>query len=253
MAIFIMTDAKTLIGGYDLSGVTNNLTLTHSKELLDGTTFGFADNTRVRIPGLLNVELSQSGYVDHVPRSGDQEKNMFDAVADITETVVCLASTGSISTAPGPELANPGFAFKALQGTYNVNSSVAEIQGYDLTAQGTDRIIRGYITENAATGRGSSGNSSGYNAGAGTGKTLYSVLQVVDADASGTLDVEVHSAATDSWPGTQHAVHTQHTVSVGAEWVEVDVSAETDAWWRMEYTIATPTDTFLFYHMFALV
>lgn len=256
MAVFIMTDAKTLIDGFDLSGITNNVTLTHSKELVEGTTFGFADNTRVRVPGLLNVELTQSGFVDY-GTAGEPDQTLFAGVAKTADSVITLAPTSSVTTSPGPENFNPGYSFKALQGSYNANSAVNEIMGYDLTAQGIDRLIKGIVTENGSTLRTNVAETGvpagGYNIGSGTGKDLYSVLHVTQADTTGTLQVDMHFAAGDTWPGTVRLEHSAFTTAVGAEWKEqLSMGVSAGPWWNATYSVTGATTGFKFYHMFYL-
>lgn len=126
MATLILTDAKILVGGFDVSANSNEVTVEYGAEMLDATAFG--DTTRKRVGGLSTARLTGRGWWD----SPVPDKNFFEAIG-VDDDVVSVFPTAIIE---GSTSTGSGFAFKSVVARYNPAGRVGDLFAFDLEAEG---------------------------------------------------------------------------------------------------------------------
>ena len=126
MATIIYTDAKLLLGGYNLSADHNELGLDYSADMLDVTKFG--DDTRIRTGGLDEASLSGSGFWNG--GKGNADDALFGLTGATKQPLVVFANGITEGTAT-----DKGYAFEAVIESYNIGNAVGEMLTFTLTAQ----------------------------------------------------------------------------------------------------------------------
>lgn len=133
MAELVLKDCKLLVGGRDMSGVHNSLTLTHSVELLDKTHFG--DASRRRKACLRDFELRHSGHFG----STWIDKELFDKPGTTADVVTITPNTSEGAVA---------YLCRSVYSEYSLGGTVGELLAFDVAAVGTPAspsIIRGKL------------------------------------------------------------------------------------------------------------
>lgn len=233
----ILKNCKLYLDKYDLSGMSNALSLTQEYDEVECTAFG--NTCRYGVPGLVRVSFEHQGYF---ASDGTDEPDDAIAAKFITANVPMMVcpTTGAIST---PAWFAPQMAVK-----YNWGGSVGDINAFTVTGAGTGyALIRGYTM---ATGsKTTTGNGTAYQLGAVTAtQYLYAQLHVFSVSGTNpTLDVVVASDDAEGFAsGTTRITFTQATAAT-AQWATPVAGEITDEWWRVQYTIGgTETPTFNF-------
>ena len=242
MVKFVMTDAKVLYDGRDISGDLNTVGLEYTAELVDCTAFG--DITRRRLAGLLDVNANHQGFWDHVGASDSLDKELFDKIG--------LAANGLMSMSDsGGTLGDVGFSFIGREGEYAPGASVGEILAFTITVVGDGPLTRGLVMENSVFTVTVNGTPRQNGAALST-DTIYSTVHVVAASGTTpTLDVTVESDDLIGF-GTPlvRLTHPQFT-TVGAN-QQTLVGPVTDDWWRLVMTISGGSPSFTVFGILAI-
>lgn len=227
MAKLTLVNQKIFLGEYEVTSVSNALSLDYSAEAVDCTTFG--DDTRVRTGGLKDVTLTVEGYVD---TALDVDAAMFNNVggSDIPVGVLTGTTVGDV-----------GYFFNSHRGSFTPGAAIGELYAFSVEsmARGGDGLIRGTLMVNAADATvSSSANSTAQQLGAVSAtQTLHSGLFVSEAN-TGTLDVVITSDTSSGGAfATTQITHTQVTTTATSEML-TKVGPVTDTYYRVEYTIA---------------
>ena len=128
MPLVVFTNAKVVIGPYNMSADLNQVTLDYSSEMLDATTFG--QNTRVRKGGLETSRVTGRGFVQFGTALLDE--SIFNDLMGLS-VPVALFPTGLIE---GSTSTGSGYAFPAIGATYRPGGAVGELTSFDFTAEG---------------------------------------------------------------------------------------------------------------------
>jgi hypothetical protein len=126
LATLIYTDAKLLLGGYNLSADHNELGLDYAAEMLDVTVFG--DDTRTNQGGLDSATLTGSGFWNG--GYGNADDVLFNLAGATKVPLAVFANGITEGTAT-----DKGFAFEAVVESYNIGTTVGEMMSFSLTAQ----------------------------------------------------------------------------------------------------------------------
>lgn len=126
MATLVYTDAKLLLGGYNLSADHNELSLDYAADMLDVTVFG--DDTRSRQGGLDSASISGTGFWNG--GHGNADDALFGFVAATKVPLVIFANGITEGTTT-----DKGYAFEAVVESYNLGTSVGEMMTFDLSVQ----------------------------------------------------------------------------------------------------------------------
>lgn len=228
MPTFVLTNARIVVGPYELSGQMNSINLNYEAEMKDDTVFGTA-GTRSNKPGLKNLAIQGSGFWDS---SIDQPR--YDRIGANRE----VATVSSLGQAEGDRC----FFTRGVDGAYNpLSGEVGELVGFELDMHAADtQLVRGAV---GATGiKTASGNSVGVQLGAiGALQRFYAALHALDpiTGTLPTLDVTIESDDNSGFttPTTQ-VTFAQVTTVPGAQWATPVVGPITDDWWRVVWTIS---------------
>jgi hypothetical protein len=127
MATVVLTNAKILVGGFNLSADYNEISLEYASEMLDVTSFG--SSTRKNKGGLTTASMSGSGFWNGGANNADQA--LFDFVGTDDAQPITVFANGITE---GDE--RGGYAFKGVVENYNVGTAVGGMCTFDMTAQG---------------------------------------------------------------------------------------------------------------------
>jgi len=230
MGVEVITNAKVYLGGYNLSGDENQVSLAMSTDLVDDTAMG--SEFRSRVCGLRGMTLDLNGFfqVDDDDYQVDDVLNSKFGVAD--EICTVCPTTGAEG--------EPAFAFKGIAGQYSPGAALGELLKFSAQLQSSNAlpIIRGTVLVNGT--KSTTANGTAFNLGAvGAGQYLYAVMHVVAPTGTlPTLDMLVQSDAAEGFdtPATK-ITFSQVTTSAGAQWATRVAGPITDAWWRASWTI----------------
>ena len=234
MPKFIFKDAKIYLEGRNLSGELNNIGLEYTAETPERTAFG--DNSKRRLPGILNASLSMSGYWDAVSATDSLDADLFAEIA---------AASGVCSLSPdGGALGDVSYSFQVQAAEYSPGAAHGEVYKFGLTLNRVGPIDRGTVMESSAFASTANGTARQLGAVLAT-ETLYSSIHVVSVSGTNpTLDVILESDDANDFVGsTTRITHPQFT-AVGANWQAL-AGVNTDVWWRYVLTVGgTDTPTF---------
>ncbi len=236
MGHYVLTNAKCLMDGLDLSGDLNAAALAFEAELQDDTTFGHG--TRVRKGGLKTVGLDLEGYFN-------------GGVGAIDDVLFGRIGLADVPVSIGPENGvegETGYAFLAALAEYNPGAEIGSMLAFSASAEAAGSpLVRGTILVNrTATATGNSGTALQLGAVA-AGQRLYAALHVVAASGTTpTLDVTVRSdnAVGFGSPTTQ-LTFAQASV-VGSQWLSAPGPIADDHW-RVDFTIGGGGPSFTFF------
>jgi hypothetical protein len=120
-------NAKIFVGGYNLSGDHNAITLAISAEMLDETAFG--DSTRIRKGGLIVVDVSGSGHWDGAPAHVGAAAFGLVGVDDQVVTIFADGLTEGTAT-------DLGFSTKGVLSKYDLKGDPGSLLAFDLAIMG---------------------------------------------------------------------------------------------------------------------
>lgn len=163
MAETVLKSVKVIIGGYDVSGQSNAVTLNYSAEMLDSTVFG--SSARKRKAGLTDAQLNVSGWWG----SSDVDKNLWDFVG---------GSVQNVSVTPTTVVGDSAFLLGNIISEYSVGGAVGNLLPFDIVGMSDPQspaIISGAIMEGVSSSTSTSGFSSTTPVNIGTGSTLQNL------------------------------------------------------------------------------
>lgn len=233
MGKFVLKNTKVIFEGRDISGELSSVALEYSAETPERTTFG--DNSKRRLPGVLDVSATQSGFWDSVDADDSLDKDLFDRIA---------AASGIMSFSPdGGSPGDIGFSFKAQTASYVPGATHGEVFAFTLTVNGDGPLIRGNVMENGTFATTVNGTNRELSVLAAT-DTLYSFLHVTAVSGSSpTLDVTVESDETGFGSPTVQLTHPEFS-AVGAD-LQTKVGPITpDSFYRLVMTIGGGAPSF---------
>ncbi len=236
----VLTDCKVLLGGYNLSGFSNSLTLDYGAELLDDTVFG-TNGTRSSKPGMKTFTFTGGGF--------------WDSAIDAPLNTRIGASREVMSFAErGTTEGDRAFTVRAVNGKYNpLSGEVGALLPFEIDAMSANSpLVRGVLL---ATGsKATTGNGTGVNftTPLAAGQKAYSALHVT-AIAATSIIVTVESD--DNVGFSSPVTRLTHTTflgagAVGADWQELAGPIATDTYWRSKWTIVG--GPFTIFHVFGI-
>ena len=237
MAEKVLKDCKLLVGGYDISGNTNSMTVTISADVLDRT--GFGSSFRKRKSGLKSFEVAGSGFwdasADPANKVGGFDERLFNDIGGTTQTLtIAEGSSGSKAIL--------GYGVGA---NYAPSGSIGELMGFDFAAQGSRDPVFGRLAR-ASTMKGTSGDGIAVKVGTATTSTrkLYAALHVIKGTTKSghTVDVQIVNADTSAMSspttvgGFTQLKTTDHHVRL--MWATTKASTE-NGWYQVIWKAST--------------
>jgi len=243
MSTLVITDAKILVGGYNLSAFHSSCEMTYEVEILDDTTFG-TSGTRSAKPGLKTFSFTGNMFWDT-----SVDEMLFNRIG-ATPEVMSIAPVGNAE-------GDRSYCLKGVGATYSpASGEVGALMrtNLDARASGTP-LVRGQLMATgakAATGAGSGGQ---YGAVA-AGHTIYSALHVtaISGTAVPTFTGIIESDDNGSFTSaTTRLTHTAMT-AIGANWQQsLSVAGITDDYWRASWTISGTDPSFTVFWTFGIL
>ena len=204
MAELVYKNCKLYVGGYDLSGSHNELSLAYGADMLDKTAFG--TSSRQRRAGLKNVECSHSGFWEGGDNNVDDV--LFDNLSLPNQVMTVCPTDGSFG-----EVA---FTFQNVIGEYSPGGNIGELMRFNFAAYGEGDLVRGTVMETGT--KTASGNGTARQLGAvQSGQKLYAALHVIAV--SGTtpsLTVVVQSDDTSDFLSPTDRITFAAATAIGA-------------------------------------
>lgn len=243
MATLTLTDAKIIVGGYNLSGFHSSCEMAYEVEILDDTTFG-TSGTRSAKPGLKTFSLTGNMFWDT-----SVDEMLFNRIG-ATPEVVSIAPVGNAE-------GDRSYCLKGVGATYSpVSGEVGALMrtALDARASGTP-LVRGQLMATGAkiaTGTGSGGQ---YGAVA-SGRKIYSALHITAIAGTavptftGIIESDDNAGFTSATTRLTHDAMT----AIGANWKEAQpVGGVTDDYWRASWTISGTNPSFTVYWTFGIL
>lgn len=242
MATLVLTDAKILMGAYNLSGYHSSIEVGYEAEMLDNTVFG-TSGTRSSMAGLKTFTISGNMFWESAV-----DDALFQRIGNPVADVMSVAPVGNAE-------GDRSYCVKAVQASYSpVSGEVGAIIRTSLEgrAAGTP-LVRGQVMatgNKAVSGTGSGGLITAVSAAqrmysalhitaiAGTvTPTFTGIIQSDDAGGFGTPVTRLsHPAAT----------------TIGANWQEA-AGPQTDTYWRASWTISGTNPVFTVFWTFGIL
>jgi hypothetical protein len=231
MATYVQTNIGLYWGSYSLASTFNAVGLSMSNNLQDDTTYG--DTFTSNASGLSSVSLEGEGYWDSTN----------DGILQ-TSTAISAAEALVTVTPVDQAVGSPALFTQLKTSEYNpiATGTVGEMMAFRVTGEGQgEKVIHGEIMVAPGTTR-TAGATTAYNhlGAVSATQAIYSALHVLTVGGSGgTLDVVVQSSASSGGTYNTEITHTQAT-AITSE-LKSNAGANTDAYWRVVYTINTDT------------
>lgn len=236
MATYSATAHTTFLGGFDMTGTSNQTETSFEWEPLECTVFG--NTARNRLAGLEDVQSSVNGYFDA-------------AVGAVDPTLFANHTAGSVQvvtqTPTGTEL-DVAYMYQVRQFNYQMFGEIGQVVPYTLSMQGA----KGNGTAGAGAVRGrllkAKGNISSTGATGqvsqlglvGTGQYLYCAVHCFSVGTTFTLQIQSDDSAGMGTPTTRMTVGP--ITSTGGTWgTRVAGPIATDTHWRVNVSALTGT------------
>lgn len=230
----VLTNAKVIIDGFDMSGSMNAIALDYGAEIKDKTTFG--DASRRKVAGLKSLTWNHEGYW----RGGD------DDVDDVLFSRVGKTVAMTIA-ADGIEEEDPVFINNVVLSNYNPGAAVGDVFQFSVGGESESEFVRSTVLINEAVTINDSSTPiiiSTLN----TTQTLFANVHVLAASASSTLDLVLESDDNVSFisPVTRYTF--DQITDVGAKWMIPIRGPFTpnDYYFRINYTLGGTNPAFTF-------
>jgi hypothetical protein len=221
--VTILRDQNIFMGGYELTGISNSVSVVAGRENPDFTVFGNA--TRLYAPGLKTASIEAAGFF---------EANPYDAGL-FGELALPAGTPFSVSNGATPGAV--AYSLLGMIGDYKpMGSAVGDVAEYSAGVASSGDLVRGSLMLKSSVS--ASGLSTVRQLGmVSATQKLYAILHVFSVSGtSPTLDAIIRS---DTGSGMSSPL-TRATFSQmnarGAQWKEID-GAIADDWWQVDYTL----------------
>lgn len=229
MATQVLTDVKTWLDQYDVSGDMNSCALSYESELQEDTVFG--NDTRSRKGGLEVIRAQHEGLWSG--GDGNVDDALFSKIG-ATESPLTIAPTGGAR-------GEVAYFFKAEQAEYSPDGEVGGMFEFSVSADGGggEHLVNGTV-EHAKGQETSSGNTAGTELGSvGSDEDVWAVLHVFSnqGDSSQTLDAKVQSDDSSSFASPVDQITFSQVTTTNTSEIGSAAGSISDTWWRVNWTI----------------
>lgn len=224
MAIYMLTNVRTLIGGLEITSLSNSASVSIDVADLDVTTFG-SSGTRARIAGLRDSTFTAAGFVDPAEAV---DAAQFTGVG-VSQTLMVLPTGGA--------LAEPAWFGSQLQGSYQTGARVGEVMPFTVNYATNGAFPRGKVLVPSSSAITTSTTGSGVQLGAvPAGSKLYAQVQCTARTGSISLAIDLESATSNAFSSTTTRASFATVNAVGANSISPVAGSITDTWWRANIT-----------------
>lgn len=236
----VFLDCRAFVSGADLSGWSNKIEIGEEWEAKKTTTFrsgGAVEN----MAGLGGVDISASGLWE----AGDLGKpdDSFWGNRRVIEPWT-VGPDGSSDLAAG----NLVYLTQALRTSMKQGDAVGEVAPWEGAARGSWPLVRGQSAHPSGVARTVTGTGTILDMGAGptSAQAVYANLHILGVQAGGAnIIVRVESATTIGFAGPVTRGTFAAATVLGGQPIKI-ANPSTDRYWRVAWTIAGSTPSFLF-------
>ncbi|MEW2424836.1 hypothetical protein AB0911_30350 [Streptomyces nigra] len=234
----ILTNVRCFAVAVDLTGNSNKIELSTEVEDKDATNYA-SEGWKEVMGGLASAEISGEGQWE----AGDPSK-----VDDASWSQLGGVGPWSISANNAAAVGGLAYFTSAMRSAYQLGADVGEIAPWTSTAKSSWPLVRGQFAHPPGTARTATGTGTALQIGAvPAGKRLYAALHVLSAAGSTpSLTARVESAPDNTFAAPTTRLTFAAATAAGGQALRTDGTAITDTWWRVAWTIAGTTPSFMF-------
>ena len=207
MAEQILKNVKLYVGGYDVTGDMNEVSLSEKADMVDNTVFG--DNSRGRIAGMRDVELSAGGFWNASSGVTGTTYGKIDPVAFRN----LGSSMNAITILPnGTGLGDIAYTVPGCIGEYSPGGSIGDMFGFSVSAYSINALSRGKLVMRGlvSTDWGGVNTSTGQNIGTATTKMkIVTGIHVLESSgaAGGAVGIKIQASTASDFSGTPKTLY----------------------------------------------
>lgn len=241
MSSLVLTNVKTYLGEYDITGFTNSVTLDYAAAALKDTRMGHT--TEVNKGGVKSVSLRIGGFAD--PATAGMEAIAQSKIGTSNLPLTCVPAGGAVD-----DVAYFFNALKASMATFGQHGELMPFQGNAVGGgESIDKLVRGQVFVASSTAKTATGTSGIVQLGAiSATQRVYAAVHVIDtvSGTTPTLDITVKSAPLVGFGSPTTRLTFTQAIAKTSELLSA-AGAITDEFWRVDFTIGgTDTPTFPF-------
>lgn len=232
----LFTNCGIFLGGYDLTGHSNAVSMQLDKEIRDRSVFGSA--ARIKGTGLESATVAAAGFYD---ATLDYERTYYGTDVPVS---LFIPATGGAAVAAGD---NAVF-FKALEAGFTRGAPFGNDAMFNFTAQGDQSgypVGLGYVLNPGLVPVTADNTpaASIVNIGAvAAGQYLYAVLHVTEVSADDSIVVTIESDALETFLSPTTQITFASKAAIGSEMAVRVAGPITDAWWRAYANVTGAAD-----------
>lgn len=231
MSKFVLTNCRVFFGAADLSGDTNEATVTGTREVKDTTNY-LSGGWKEEIAGLGSSKIDITGYTEAsatpvtVGLPDDTGFTNFGLLGGVT-----LAPTGAADGAVA-------YLTNVLESDFNpLLGKIGDVAGFKLSTVSSWPLVKGVIAvppslSIAASGTGTINTLTNVVAG----KQIYADLHVISVSGTPTVTFRVESAALIGFGSPTTRATFGAATGIGSQIVRTP-GPITDAFWRAAWTV----------------
>lgn len=237
MSSLILKSLRTYVGGYDLTGDTNNGGLDLDHDVQDVTVFQppGSGGARARACGLEDVSAASSGF--WATGVGSVDENAFANFGSTLDEPMSMSSDGAEGSV--------AYMLRTGRFKYSLFGDVGKPAPFALDFRGTNgqaAVVRSLVTKTkaAVAATGATGTAQQVGATSAT-QFLYAGLHVFSAGT--TITAVIESAPDNTFASPTTRITFGPITAVGGYWGTRVAGAITDQWFRLRVTAITGSFT----------
>ncbi len=236
MASSILKSLRTYVGGYDLTGDSNNGSLDLDHEVHDETVYQppGSGGARARQCGLEDISAAQSGF--YATGAGSVDENAFANWGGLDEPMSMSDDGAEGSVA---------YMMRTGRFKYSLLGEHGKPAPFSLDFRGTNgetAVARGLVTKTKAVVSATGATGTGVQLGAvSADQYLYGVLHAFAVGT--TITAVLESAVDNTFAGATTRITFGPITAVGGAWGARVAGAITDEWYRLRVTAITGSFT----------
>lgn len=240
MSSLVLTNAKTYLAHFDITGFMNRVNLDYAAAALKDTRMGHT--TEVNKGGLKTVSFQIGGFAD--PAS--------DGMEAIAHPRIGGSNTPLTTSPAGGAVGDVAYFFNALKASMNTFGLHGALMPFQGTAVGggeaIDKLVRGQVFVSSAVAKTASSDSSIIQLGAVSAtQRVHAALHVIGpvTGTNPTLTVTVFSAPNVGF-GTASARLAFRQATGMTSQIVTAIGPITDEFWRVSYALGGTNPSFPF-------
>jgi len=238
MASLVLTNVKTYLGEYDISGYSNSVMLDYAAAALKDTRMGH--ETEINKGGAKSVNFQIGGFAD--PATDGMEAIAFNKIGTANIPLTCSPH--------GAPVGDVAYFFKALKASMKTFGGWGQLMPFSGNAVGGEQaaLVRGKVFVAASTPKTATSTSGVIQLGAVTAaQRVYAALHVLDpvSGTTPTLDVTVKSDDASGFASPTTRLTFDQATGKTSQLLSA-AGAITDTHWRVDYTIGGTGPSFPF-------